>query len=410
MEGETMAPRRKRTFGEIQTRRNTRTRTSKYYPRYVLPGAGDGKVRFSPGMGFDSYDAAAKWLEEEKALWDKHVAAGTTAEWTPPQKRIKASRAAAERNSLTVRELCEQWLTSGSLKASSVSSTRNKLEHSVYNTSLADVPVVQVDNNRVKQWWDEVQERWPDRGNGNAMGYRRLHTAFSFAVEQDIVRENPVKIRGAGKAPRSANRDKALITRDEARLMVEGAPERLRAPVAVLLWCGLRLGELLELRRKDLVGLAGDGAVTVRVRRTAQRVQDPETRRSRMVSFDAPKTAAGNRDVVVPAAVADRLRDHADKFMGTGADALVVTTQAGKQMMDTTFRERFKTAKAAAGRDDVTPHDCRRFYGTMLVTNGVDLESARRLMGHETVAQLMEYQRAASGYGASAAAVLDGLM
>ena len=129
-----------------------------------------------------------------------------------------------------------------------------------------------------------------------------------------------------------------------------------------------------------------------------------------MVSFDAPKTAAGNRDVVVPAAVADRLRDHADKFMGTGADALVVTTQAGKQMMDTTFRERFKTAKAAAGRDDVTPHDCRRFYGTMLVANGVDLESARRLMGHETVAQLMEYQRAASGYGASAAAVLDGLM
>lgn len=405
-----MAPRRKRTFGEIQERRNTRTRTSKFYPRFVLPGAGESKARFSPGMGFDTYDAAAKWLDAEKALWDKHVAAGTTAEWLPPQDRLKAARAAEERDSTTVRQMCELWLSSGALKASSVSSTRNKLEYSVYNTSLADVPVVQVDNDRIRAWWKEVQDRWPERGNGNAMGYRKLHTAFSFAVEQKMVTENPVKIRGAGKAPRSANRDKALISRDEARLMIEGAPERLQAPVAVLLWCGLRLGELLELRRKDLVGLAGDGEVTVRVRRTAQRVQDPETRKSQMVSFDTPKTAAGNRDVVVPAAVAARLRDHADKFMDKGADALVVTTQAGKQMMDTTFRERFKSAKAAACRDDVTPHDCRRFYGTMLVTNGVDFESARRLMGHESVAQLMEYQRAASGYGASAAAVLDGLM
>ncbi|WP_158026086.1 site-specific integrase [Corynebacterium sp. CNJ-954] len=227
--------------------------------------------------------------------------------------------------------------------------------------------------------------------------------------ETDLVPLNPVQIKGAGKIPRSANRDKPVISVEEAGVMIENSPANVRAGVALLLWCGLRLGELLELRRKDLVGLDGDGAVTVRVRRTAQRVQDPVTRKSRMVPFDTPKSAAGNRDVTVPAKVAQRLREHAETFMGDGADALVITTRTGSQMLDTTFRERFKLGKLAAGRKDVTPHDCRRFFGTQLVTNGVDLESARLLMGHENVTQLMEYQRAASGYGESAAAVLDRL-
>lgn len=67
--------------------------------------------------------------------------------------------------------------------------------------------------------------------------------------------------------------------------------------------------------------------------------------------------------------------------------------------------------KKAAGRPDITPHDCRRFYGTQLVTEGrVSLEEARRLMGHETVEQLLDYQRAAAGYEKRAAAALDTLV
>lgn len=404
-----MAPRRKRTFGEIQERRNTRTRTSKFYPRYVLPGAGDSKARFSPGMGFDSYDAAAKWLDAEKALWDKHVAAGTTAEWTPPQVRLKAARAASEHAALTVKDLCERWLGDGHLKGSTQSSHRNKLRNRVYNTSIANMFVVQVDKAAVRSWWAEVQKRWPDTDNSNANAYKRLHTAFSFAVEQDIVVENPVQVKGAGDVPRSANRDKALISREEAKAMTEAMSERYRVPLRLLLWGGFRLGEMLELRRKDLVGLAGEGAVTVRVRRTAQRLTE-DGGKDRMVSFDTPKTQAGNRDVTLPVSVSQALRKHVKDYMAADAGALVCVTSKATQVFDTQFRRTFNNAAEAAGRKDVTPHDCRRFYGTMLVTNGVDFESARRLMGHETVEQLMEYQRVTSDYRESAAAVLDGLM
>ena len=179
----------------------------------------------------------------------------------------------------------------------------------------------------------------------------------------------------------------------------------------LLLWAGLRLGELLELRRRDLVGLAGTGVVTVRVRRNVQRVKDDETGKQVMEVMGTPKTDAGNRDIVLPATVGKALRAHATEFMNDEDNALVITTQTGKQMMDTNFRNRFKTAAELADRPDITPHDCRRFYGTLLVNRGgVSLEEARRLMGHETVEQLMEYQRAARGFERRAATQLEAMM
>ncbi|MFE1536843.1 tyrosine-type recombinase/integrase [Corynebacterium bovis] len=179
----------------------------------------------------------------------------------------------------------------------------------------------------------------------------------------------------------------------------------------MLLWAGLRLGELLELRRKDIRGLTGSELVTLQVRRNAQRMEDPDSHKQVMVSFDTPKTDAGNRDIVLPKTVSNALRTHCRNFVADGLEALIVTTTTGAAMLDTTFRNRFNPVKKAAGRPDISPHDCRRFYGTQLVTEGrVSLEEARRLMGHETVEQLLDYQRAATGYEKRAAAALDALV
>ena len=224
-----------------------------------------------------------------------------------------------------------------------------------------------------------------------------------------LFRSNPVQIKGANAIPRSKNRDRALISVPEAAAIADNINKRLRVPVLVLTWAGLRIGELLELRRGDI---QDDGeTMTLNIRRNAQRLKNPETGRQGMVAFDTPKTDAGNRDVVVPLTVAAEVRDHLAEYVDSDSNALFVTTEKHTQMMDTTFRSRFKTAATAAGRPDVSPHDLRRFYGTMLVNNGgVSLEEARRLMGHETTAQLMEYQRASARYEQRAAASLDSLL
>lgn len=325
---------------------------------------------------------------------------------------------------MTVRELIEIWLTSSDFKVSTTQSHRHKLNTRVLRDnipgkfdSLADLRVAEIDRDRIKVWWSQVVAEWPTQKSTNSSAYKRLHTAFEYATEElRLISENPVKIKGAGRAPRPESRDRALISLEQAKALTENAPARLRVGTQLLLWSGLRIGELLDLRRKDVM-VATAGTVTIRIRRNAQRITDEETGKQIMVSLETPKTGAGNRDIVLPNTVGKALKEHLEEHVGDSPEALIITTMTGAQMMDTNFRNRFATAAELAGRPDITPHDCRRFYGTRLVSPSdsggsapVSLEEARRLMGHETVEQLLEYQRAADGYEGRAAIALDSLM
>lgn len=394
-----MAPKK---FGTIRA-----TGEGKWSARYQYAGR-----KHSSPEPFLKESHASAWLEKERGL----IRDG---DWTPPVDRAKAKKTA----SLTVSELIDLWLASPHFKESTVQSHRRKLASRVLKESfdgfdsLANVPVVEVDRRRIQLWWSQVLTCWPEQKSTNASAYKRLHTAFGHAVnELEIISENPVNIKGAGRAPKPENRDRPLISLAEAKSLTDNSSARLQVGVMLLLWSGLRIGELLELRRKDLIGLSKkDGAITVKVRRNAQRITSPETGKQVMISLDTPKTDAGNRDIILPLSVSEEIKKHAREYMEPGADSLVITTETGSRMMDTNFRNRFDRAAKLAGRPDITPHDCRRFYGTRLVTPDfesgagapVSLEEARRLMGHETIEQLMEYQRAADGFETRAAEALE---
>lgn len=374
-------------------------KTGRWYGKYTGP---DGK-RHTPGLSFTTKGAVEGWYRQEQREIERLAEDGRLSEWLPPKARREAAETQRAADTLTVKALCEQWLADGGLKASTVRSHRDKLRDRVYSTSLSDVPVVEVTRQRIKAWWREVQDRWPDTGNSNSMGYKRLHTAFQYAVDElEILDANPVHVKGAGTPPRSKTRDVPLLTVDEVNATIEGVSERLKAPVAVLAYAGLRIGELLELRKSDLDGLQDDGPVTIRIRRTAQWAEG-EDGKAVFRSFDTPKTSAANRDVVVSGVTAERLRAHVRRFAAPGPDGFLVVSKFGKRLTDKGFRPGLATGLKAAGRSDCSPHKFRSFFGTMLVTNGVPLEEARRLIGHETVQQLMDYQRAASGYEGRAA-------
>ena len=392
----------RRAFGKAE-----QLKSGKWRARYTWP-VGTTPYAHKAPQTFHARSYAEAWLDSEERLTELDI-------WTPPADRAAEEAAAA----LTVEELVDMWLAAAPHKASTSQTHRRKLDARVLADtipgkfdSLKNERVADVDRRRVVLWWQQVCVTWPDEKNTNSAAYKRLRTAFQYAVDDlQVITENPVRIKGAGTPPRPKSRDRPVIELKEAHALTEHTPARLRAGVQLLLWAGLRLGELLELRRRDLVGLAGTGVVTVRVRRNVQRVKDDETGKQVMEVMGTPKTDAGNRDIVLPATVGKALRAHATEFMNDEDNALVITTQTGKQMMDTNFRNRFKTAAELADRPDITPHDCRRFYGTLLVNRGgVSLEEARRLMGHETVEQLMEYQRAARGFERRAATQLEAMM
>lgn len=386
--------------------------------RFTAQYTGPDGARHTPGYSFATRTDAQGWLAAERRLIDREA-------WAPPKQRAQQAATEARREeerSMTVGELVDDWLERADLKQTTRASHRKRLELRALNddvvglNSLRNVRVVDVDRQRARQWVEEMNALWPQGSDGYSTSYyahKRLVTAFNWARDElELIDGNPVALVKMRK-PETRNRDEAVYTDAEADALVQGFPEWLRHAPMILLWCGLRLGELLELRRKDLTGIAPGAPMTLRVRRVMQDI-DGENGGKVVVINDSPKSSAGRREVQVDAKTADAIRAHLLAAEKKDPEALVVSRTNGNQFTQHGFRDRyFRAAKERAGRLDTSPHSCRRFYGTQLVrlvmAGQLSMEEARRLMGHETVEQLMEYQRAEVGYQQRAAAALAGI-
>lgn len=386
--------------------------------RFTAQYTGPDGHRHTPGFSFATRTDALGWLATERRLIDRE-------EWVPPKQRAQQAAAAAlleEERSMTVGELVDDWLARADLKQTTRSSHRKRLELRALRDdvpglhSLRNVRVVDVDRRRIRQWTEEMQEVWPYGQDGYSTSYyahQKLTTAFNWARDElELIDGNPVPLVKMRK-PGNRKRDEAVYTDAEAETIVQAFPEWLRHAPQIMLWGGLRLGELLELRRKDVTGLSPGAVMTLRVRRSMQDV-DKEGGGKTIVINPTPKSAAAVRDVVVPDDVADAIRAHLEEAGKKDPEALVVSRKGGQQFSQHGYRDKyFRAAKQRAGRPETSPHSCRRFYGTQLVrlvmAGQLSMEEARRLMGHETVEQLMEYQRAEVGYQKRAAAALGGV-
>lgn len=401
-------PTKRRSRNGWGTVRKTRDR---FTAQYTGP---DGK-RHTPGCSFPSRTDAQGWLAAERKLID-------LGQWTPPKQRAQQAADDARREeerSMTVGELVDDWLERADLKQTTRASHRKRLELRALNddvsglSPLSNVRVVDVDRQRVRQWVEEMQALWPYGSDGYSTSFyahKRLVTAFNWARDElELIDGNPVSPVRMRK-PQTRNQDEAVYTDAEADALVNGFPDWLRHAPMMMLWCGLRLGELLELRRKDITGIAPGAVMSLRVRRVMQDIDGPDGGKVVVIN-DSPKSVAGRREIQVDGKTADAIRKHLKEAGKASPDALLVSRSNGNQFTQHGFRDRyFLEAKRHAGRPETSPHSCRRFYGTQLVrlvmAGRLSMEEARRLMGHETVEQLMEYQRAEVGYQQRAADAL----
>ena len=151
-----------------------------------------------------------------------------------------------------------------------------------------------------------------------------------------------------------------------------GRHVRRRAMLATLTFAGLRLGELLALRWRDVDLAAG-----------------------RLRIADA-KTAAGVRDVHLKPALHDELLAVKASMTGDVAGQLVFATTTGKQIGASNFRrrvlaptieladERLTEAGAVPLPAGLTPHSLRRTFASVLYALGETPPVVMAEMGHTT--------------------------
>lgn len=365
---------RRRKFGTLRTMRSGRVQASYVYD--------DGRRYFATHT-YDNRTDAEGWLANERKLIE-------LGEWSPPENRAALKVLAG----VTLREYAEQWVKHRDLTPKT-HALYTRLLNSRILPELGAETLRAVTPAKVRAWWVGLGKETP---TSNTQAYQLLKAIYNTAVEDKAATENPCQIKAAGKPPKP--RDVKPLTPAELEQVAEKVPEQYRAAVPVAAWCGLRFGELIELRRKD-VHSEGD-RMTLRIRRAATVV-------GKELVVGGPKTDAGIRDVTVPPHVAEMLREHMTQHTGRGPEAFVFTTTRGRRLSKTAFTKSVKAGFAAVGKPDMRVHDLRHVGATLAAQAGATTKELMSRLGHTTPGMAMRYQIAAQERDAKIAEAMSKL-
>ena len=123
---------------------------------------------------------------------------------------------------------------------------------------LGTVPIKNLTPDAVRAWHSATLV---DKPTYRSHAYGLLHAVLATAVVDGLIPVNPCHIPRAASA--KAKRAPVIPTVEELAKAADVIDERNRTLLLVSAWCGLRWGEVSELRRKDV----GEGAETITVGR-----------------------------------------------------------------------------------------------------------------------------------------------
>lgn len=339
--------------------------------------------------------------------------------FVPPTDARKAARqeaarvaASAAADAYTVARLYEDWMDWGrrrGLKDGSLYSMRSRWNSRISETFSA-TPVREVTADMVRAWHDKiVAEGKPGSARESLAALSQM---FAYAAgtaaplpagHRPTIDENPCRISAPGRSKPVRAPHREVATPDEVADLASRMPEGEQLAVLLAAWCGLRIGEVLGLRRRDLWTApplrAGEPEATFL--RIERQVQSKGGLRE-----ETTKSRAGTRDVPVPAALLPTVRAHLRDHAGMGEDGLLFPAQVRgtRWLHPNTLRERFKTARdahntaqAEAGRPQLTGfvfHDLRKTALTTVGRAGATGAELMRFGGHADLETVQVYQRA----------------
>jgi integrase len=321
---------------------------------------------------------AEAWLKRQSRL----VEAGT---WEPDTDGTH-----------TFNGYAKEWIANRELKPSTVEHYTKLLNvhlKPAFGTMMLDTITVA----KVKSWHRGLD--LPPTMKAHT--YSLLRAILQTAYQDDLIPANPCRIRGASSSKRVSTTelptavqvhelaDEMGITRNNDESTRTLADGKYRVMTLVAAWCGLRFGELTELRRADLV-LGDDGApVKIRVRRGVVRVNGE-------FLVQTPKSSAGVRDVAIPPHIRVDVEEYLDALGGGSDQLLFPGSRNGQHMAPSALYKPFYRARERVGLPSLRWHDLRHFAATTAAQTGATLAELQGFAGHSTTQAAMRYQHAAA--------------
>ena len=199
---------------------------------------------------------------------------------------------------------------------------------------------------------------------------KRLRHVFNWAIEKGYAEHTPFKRHGVTVVhfAKDQGRTRRLEPGEEMKLL-EYAPAHLHALITAALETGMRRGELLALRWRDVKWASDLLLLPAEITKTAEARDVPMTRRLKAVL---------------------ELRKHAPDGSEHGPSAFVFGNEVGEQIDD--IRNAWLETCTAAGITGLHFHDLRREFASRLrETPGISDHHVRDWLGHADMATTSRY-------------------
>ena len=196
---------------------------------------------------------------------------------------------------------------------------------------------------------------------------------FDFAESNEAVKRNPARLAKVMRDMDKAETKKDAFRDEEVKRLREKLPkDKLGHSIRLLLGSGLRVQELLALKKEDI---AEDGSM-LEVKRAVKMVDGKAV-------LGTTKSKAGMRVVPIP----ESYRESALYLRSHCGEALIWCSGHKNLVYGVgTFRKwYYRALKDVGGVRLLSPHNCRHTYVSRLEEKGVPMEQIARLVGHTKI-------------------------
>ncbi|KQZ96856.1 integrase [Rhizobium sp. Root564] len=261
---------------------------------------------------------------------------------------------------------------------------------------------------RIDGAWGHLLENGRRDGKGG-LSPRTVHhcrrvmlTAMDQAVKWDLLKRNPVALT---RPPKVEKQQMEAFDAPQTAIMLDDFREnRVFIPALLASLCGLRRGEILALRWKD-IDLTG---ATIAVRQSAEQV-------GTVVRYKETKSGK-SRVVALSSSVIEELRRHrvaqAEEQLKIGIrpddDSFVVAQVDGSALKPVSLTHEWTRLLAKTSLPKIRFHDLRHSHATQLLAAGVHPKIASERLGHSTIGITLDlYSHVMPGMQANAAEQVD---
>ncbi|NFO89189.1 site-specific integrase [Clostridium botulinum] len=179
---------------------------------------------------------------------------------------------------------------------------------------------------------------------------------FKYAMENDIITKDYSEFIDIGK--KSSETSRVPFNKKEIKKLFEVEPHiEFVDTILVMIYSGLRIGELLLIRTKDV---------------------DLENR----TITGGIKTEAG-KNRIVP--INNKILPFIEKRFNKNNEYLIVNSKGTKMKYDNYYKEKFSPIMEQLGMDH-KPHDARHTFATLMNNSNANPTSIKKIIGHSSYA------------------------